>query len=178
MTSARLANAHGEQALEVGGAWIAPWRLADDYHVYGLGMGQGRTQVLRRWRRGPHRRKHPLAPATSFDLRQRDDARLDGDAQGRRFALDVQRGICAGMEATAIRAEDHENESFLPDSSDSPAILLRLPLPSTCGGTCRARTTPPAFTARLRSWPPIPPFAMVNPQQGRKAILSNASSVR
>ena len=57
----------------VGGIWIAPWRLADDYHVYGLEWEQGRDQVFRGRRAGSVGREHALAPAALHDLRQRDD---------------------------------------------------------------------------------------------------------
>ena len=82
----------------VGGVWIAPWRLADDYHVYGLDWNKDELKFYVDGVVVRHGRKHPLAPAAFPDLRQRDDGRLVRDAQGRGFALHVQRGICAGVE--------------------------------------------------------------------------------
>ena len=49
----------------VGGVWLAPWRLADDYHVYGLDWEQDEIKSLRGRRPGPLRQNthwhQPLA---------------------------------------------------------------------------------------------------------------------
>ena len=88
---------------QVGGAWVSPWRLADDYHVYGFDWGKDELKVLRGRRACPLRRKHALAPAALADLRQRNDARVDGNAEGRRLAINVQHRICPGVEEAVNR---------------------------------------------------------------------------
>jgi beta-glucanase (GH16 family) len=35
-----------EKQIDVGGVWIAPWRLADDYHVYGLDWEKDEIQYF------------------------------------------------------------------------------------------------------------------------------------
>ena len=82
----------------VGGVWVAPWRLADDYHVYGLEWTPDRDQVFRGRRGRADGREHALAPTALPDLRQRDDAEVVRDAQGRGFAIHLQRRVRAGVE--------------------------------------------------------------------------------
>ena len=88
----------GEEALERGRHLDRPVAAGRRLPRLRPGLGQGRDQVLRRWRAGPIRREHALAPAALPDLRQRDDARVVRDAQGRGLALHVQHRICAGVE--------------------------------------------------------------------------------
>ena len=75
-----LQDATGKQALErrwrLGGPMATGRRLSR----VRPGLGQRRIEVLRRWRAGPLRRKHALAPRAVPDLRQRDDAAVVWDA--------------------------------------------------------------------------------------------------
>ena len=85
---------HWECAAHLGGSLATGRRLPRLWP----GMGQGRDQVFRRWRRGPHGGKHALAPAALPDFRQRDDARVVWNAEGRRLAIHVQHRVRAGVE--------------------------------------------------------------------------------
>ena len=53
----------------VGDYWNAPWRFADDYHVYGFDWGKDELEVLRGRRFGALGGKHALEGAALVDLR-------------------------------------------------------------------------------------------------------------
>ncbi len=81
-----------------GGVWEAPWRLADDYHVYGLEWNKDDIKffvdgVLVRSVENTHWHQ-PLF--LIFD--SRDNARVVRDAGRQGLALDVQRRVRAGVE--------------------------------------------------------------------------------
>ena len=86
----------------VGGVWEAPWRFADDYHVFGLDWGKDEIRfyvdgVLVRSVENTHWHQ-PLF--LIFD--SRDDAAVVWDAGRQRSAIDVQRRVRAGVEAEAV----------------------------------------------------------------------------
>ena len=84
--------------------WIAPWRLADDYHVYGLEWGK---DEIRYFVDGVVVRtvEHALHQPALSDHEQRNNARVVRDAPRQGSALDVQHRIRAGVETPTVKGD-------------------------------------------------------------------------
>ena len=104
----------------VGGVWEAPWRFADDYHVFGLDWGKDELKyyvdgVLVRSVENTHWHQPTL-----FDLRQRDDARVVWNAGRQGLAFHLQRRIRTGVEGevASLRVDPRPSktpQAKLPD---------------------------------------------------------------
>ena len=115
-----LAAAISVTPVDGQGVWEAPWRLADDYHVYGLDWGKDELKfyvdgVLVRSVENTHWHQ-PLFS----DLRQRDDARVVWNAGRQGLAFHVQRRVRTGMEGevTSLRVDPRTSQTpqaRLPD---------------------------------------------------------------
>ena len=84
------------------GGWVKFEPMTDEFDGNELEWDKDEIKYFVQRRRGPHRRKHALASAAIPDVRQRDDARLVRNAQGRGLAFDLQHRIRAGVEERQV----------------------------------------------------------------------------